>query len=54
MQIILKTCYTIGAIIICGGAILVTVAALFPPKDYKGDGRVCADGDKREESIEDV
>lgn len=54
MHIILKICYTIGAIIICVGAVLVTIVALFPPKEYTGDGKASPDGDKRDTSIEDV
>ena len=40
-------------LILVTGALAVTIAALFPPKEYKGDGKI----DKQniwDESIEDV
>lgn len=54
MHVICKICYTLAAIIICVGAVLVTIVALFAPKEYKGDGKLRSDGDKLDESIEDV
>ena len=54
MGITLKICYTFSAIILCVGSLLVTIVALFPPKEYKGDGKTDAGGDKWDESIEDV
>ena len=43
----------IGAVVLIIGSTLVTIAALFPPKEYKGDGKVPKD-DTWDESIEDV
>jgi len=54
MSIIIKIGLSIGAVILLVGSALVTIAALFPPKEYKGDGKAQTDGDKWDESIEDV
>lgn len=39
--------------ILVTGALAVTIAALFPPKEYKGDGKLPKDA-TWDESIEDV
>lgn len=54
MSILIKIGLCIGAVILLVGSALVTIAALFPPKEYKGDGNTGAGGDKWDESIEDV
>ncbi len=38
MPIMLKIVLGIGTVIMGLGSICVTIAALFPPKEYKGDG----------------
>ena len=50
----MKIIVCIGAVMVIVASICVIIAALFPPKEYKGDGRVDADGGKWDESIEDV
>lgn len=53
MSLLIKIALSIGAILLVLGSTLVTIAALFPPKEYKGDGKT----DKQstwDESIEDV
>ncbi len=53
MSLLTKIALSIGAVILIVGSTLVTLAALFPPKEYKGDGKT----DKQcawDESIEDV
>ena len=54
MSILIKIGIGIGAVILLVGSALVTIAALLPPKEYKGDGKAQTDGDKWDESIEDV
>ena len=54
MSILIKIGLCIGAVLLLVGSTLVTIAALCPPKEYKGDGKAQSDGDKRDESIEDV
>lgn len=54
MSILIKIGLCIGAVLLLVGSTLVTIVALFPPKEYKGDGKASPDGDKRDESIEDV
>lgn len=53
MSLLTKIALSIGAIILILGSTLVTIAALFPPKEYKGDGKV-PKPDTWDESIEDV
>ena len=53
MSLLIKIALGIGAVIMVIGSTLVTIAALFPPKEYKGDGKT----DKSatwDETIEDV
>ena len=53
MSLLTKIALSICAVILVVGSTLVTIAALFPPKEYKGDGKT----DKHstwDESIEDV
>ena len=52
MSILVKISISVGAAMLIVVSVCVTIAALFPPKEYKGDGRV--DCDKWDESIEDV
>ncbi len=53
MSIMLNILLGIGAVLLALGSICVTMAALFQPKEYKGDGRDHA-SDGWDESIEDV
>ena len=53
MSLLTKIALSIGAIILIIGSTLVTIAALFPPREYKGDGKV-GDKDAWDEAIEDV
>ena len=53
MSFIMKIILGIGAVMLVLGSICVTIAALFPPKEYKGDGRKSA-SDQWDESIEDI
>ena len=54
MSIIIQIASGIGMgfLILC--SVFVIIAALFPPKEYRGDGRVDARRDMWDESIEDV
>lgn len=54
MSVIIKIGIAIGAVILCVGSFLVTITALFPPKEYKGDSKTGTGVDKWDESIEDV
>ena len=54
MSLLIKIVLGIGAVILVVGSTLVTIAALFPPKEHEGKDRDDADGDKWDESIEDV
>ena len=38
MSLLTKIALGLGAVILVIGSTLVTIAALFPPKEYKGDG----------------
>ena len=38
MSLLIKIALGLGAAILIIGSALVTLAALFPPKEYKGDG----------------
>ena len=53
MSLLTKIALSIGAVILIVGSTLVTIAALFPPKEYKGDGKRPKDS-AWDESIEDV
>ena len=53
MSILIKIGLYIGAVILLVGSTLVAIAALFPPKEYKGSGNT-GNADKRNESIENV
>ena len=39
MSILMKIGIGIGAVLLIIASICVTIAALFPPKEYKGDGK---------------
>ena len=52
MSLLTKITLGIGAVILVIGSTRVTIAALFPPKEYKGDGRVPKDS-TWDESIEE-
>ena len=47
----LKIALGIGVVLLGFGSICVTIAALFPPEEYKGDGKKAA-SDGRGKSIE--
>ena len=51
MSFLTKIVLSIGAVILVIGSTLVTIAALFPPKEYKGDGKVPNATDKSAEAI---
>lgn len=53
MSILIKIAVGIGIVLMVIGSICVTIAALFSPKDYKGDAKT---GKPRgwDESLEDV
>ncbi len=36
----MKIVLCIGGVLLVVGSTLVTIAALFPPREYKGDGKV--------------
>ena len=40
MSLLTKIALGIGVVILVIGSTLVTIAALFQPRDYKGDGKV--------------
>lgn len=54
MSILIKIGICNGAVILLIGSVLVTIDALFPPKEYKGDGKSGVGGTKCDESIEYV
>ena len=54
MQLLMKIALCIGGVLLIVGSTLVTTAALFPPKEHGGSDDERADGDKWDESIEDV
>ena len=39
MSVLVKIVLGIGAVLLVVGSTCVTIAALFPPKEYKGDGK---------------
>ena len=53
MSILIKIVVGIGIVLMAIGSIFVTIAAIYPPKDYKGDGKTDKPSDL-DESIEDV
>ena len=53
MSLIIKIALGLGATLLIIGVTLVTIAALFPPKEYKGDGKT-DNPSTWDESIEDV
>ena len=53
MSIVMKIVLVLGGVLLIIGSSLLTLAALFPPKEYEGDGRKSAPGGGGE-SIEDV
>ena len=53
MSLLTKIALGLGAILLILGSTLATIAALFPPKEYKGDGKLHKDS-AWDESIEDV
>ncbi len=38
--VVMKIVLCIGGVLLVVGSTLVTIAALFPPREYKGDGKV--------------
>ena len=54
MSVIMKIALCFGGVLLVVGSTLVTIAALFPPKEHEGEEKDDADGDKWDESIEDV
>lgn len=40
MSLLMKIVLGVGAVLLALGSICVTVAVLFQPKEYKGDGKV--------------
>ena len=52
MSILIKIGLCIGGVILFVGSVLVTIAALFPPKEYKGDSKTGTGVDKWDETIE--
>ena len=53
MSILMKISYGICAVLMVAGLICVITVALFPPREYRGDGKTPRDEDW-DESIEDV
>ena len=53
MSILMKVVAWVGGVVLILGSICVTIAALFPPKEYKGDGKT-GKSSVWDESIEDV
>ena len=53
MSILIKIVVGIGIVFMVISSICVTIAAIFPPKEYKGDGKTDKPRDW-DESIEDV
>ena len=39
MSMIMKIALCVGGVLLVVGSTLVTIAALFQPKEYKGDGK---------------
>ena len=54
MQILMKIALCVGGVLVVIGSTLVTIAALFPPKEHRAEDSDVVDGDKWDESIEDV
>ena len=53
MSLLTKIALSIGAVLLVTGSTLVTIAALFPPKEYRGGGKT-GKSDVWDESIEEV
>lgn len=53
MSILMKILYGVCAVLMVAGSFCVIIAALFQPKEYKGDGNVPKE-DTWNESIEDA
>ena len=53
MSLLAKVALSIGTVLLIIGSTCVIIAALFQPREYKGDGKVYND-DTWDESIEDV
>lgn len=53
MSIFVKILFGVCAALMVAGSICVIIAALFQPREYKGDGK-SPKGDTWDESIEDV
>ena len=53
MSILIKIVVGIGIVLMAIGSICVTIAAISPPKEYKGDGKTDKPRDW-DASIEDV
>lgn len=53
MSLLMKIGLGLGAVILVVGSAIVIIAAVFPPKEYKGNGKVSKSG-IWDESIEDV
>ena len=53
MSIFMKILFGVCAVLMVAGSICVIIAALFQPREYKGDGK-SPKGDTWDESIEDV
>ena len=53
MSIVIKVALCACAFLLVVGSICVTIAALYPPKEYKGDGKT-SNSNCWDESIEDV
>lgn len=53
MSVVAKILWGIGVIVLVVGSTSVIIAALFQPREYKGDGML-SKSDGRDGSIEDV
>lgn len=53
MSVIMKIALCVGGVLLVVGSALVTIAALFQPREYKGDDKA-SKSDIWDESIEDV
>ena len=54
MSLLTKIALGIGVASLIVGSTLVTIAALFPPKEYKGDGKVAKTSVAEKEVKEDA
>ena len=53
MSLIIKIVAILAGVLLILGSICVTIAAIFPPKEFKGDGNE-RKSDTWDESIEDI